>query len=172
LMAQLALGKRYALERLMELHHRGILELAYRFSGDWGKAEDIAQEAFLRVWRSAKNYKPTARFRTWLYKIVFNLYIDSIKKRNLESGELPDMMDNNAKSPLDLMDAQERALTVQEAVARLPDRQRIALILHRFSGLSISKISEITGDSKSAIESLLVRAYAELRSMLKKLNES
>jgi len=171
LMARLAEGDRSAMAELVERHQRRFLELAHRYSGDWSAAEDIVQEAFLRVWRAAPGYDPRAGFSTWLYRIVMNLCYDLRKKRRPGQGKPSDfeVIDETADTPLDSLEVRERALAVQRAVARLPERQRVSLILHRFSGLSVRAIAAITGSSESGVESLLVRAYEDLRKKLKKL---
>ncbi len=172
LMARLAKGDRPALGELAVRHQHRIFELAYRCTGDWGCAEDIVQDAFLRLWHSADRYEPRARFTTWLHRIVINLCLDSRKKRTPVLGEPPDRIDETTKSPMEALVAKERSDAIQRAVARLPDRQRVVLVLHRFSGFPIRRITDITGFSESAVESLLVRAYTELRKTLKNLKES
>ena len=171
LMARLAAGDRTALGTLVRRHQRRVLELAYRTTGDHALAEDIGQEAFLRVWRSAKRYRPTAQFTTWLYRIVVNLCLDAFKRRKAVTGDVPDTADNGAAREATAIDERERASAVQHAVAGLPDRQRVAVALHRFSGLTVRATAEATGWSESAVESLLVRAYAALRQSLKQLEK-
>ncbi len=171
LMARLAAGDRTALGTLIQRHQRRVLELAYRTTGDHALAEDIGQEAFLRVWRSVKRYRPTAQFTTWLYRIVVNLCLDAFKRRKAVTGEVPDAADNWAAGQATAIEERERATAVQHAVAALPDRQRVAVVLHRFSGLTVRTTAEATGWSESAVESLLVRAYEALRQSLKELEK-
>ena len=171
LMARLAAGDRTALGTLVQRHQQRVLELAYRTTGDHALAEDIGQEAFLRVWRSAKRYKPTAQFTTWLYRIVVNLCLDAFKRRKAVTGDVPNAADNGAAPLAAATEERERAKAVQHAVAALPDRQRVAVVLHRFSGLAVRTTAEATGWSESAVESLLVRAYAALRQTLKALEK-
>lgn len=168
-MSRLAQGDRSALALLVERHQKRVLELAYRTLGDWSLAEDAAQEAFLRVWRSAESYRPTALFTTWLYRIVVNLCLDlKRRRRRLVGDEGLERMEarREARDPLELG---ERAQAVQRAIAELPERQRVALVLYRFSDVPPARICEITGWSPSAVESLLVRAYAQLRGRLQDL---
>ncbi|MFH1749237.1 MAG: sigma-70 family RNA polymerase sigma factor [Planctomycetota bacterium] len=171
LMARVADGDRSALAKLVRRHQRSALELAYRSTGDRTLAEDITQDAFLRVWKSADRYTPTARFSTWFYRIVVNLCLDVFKKRKPAAG-LPDGPDPRAKDPTVTLECGERALAVRRAVAALPERQRIAVVLQRFSGLSIRGIAEVTGATESAVESLLVRAHAALRKSLASLGKN
>jgi len=171
LMERLASGDRTALAAIVQRHQRHVLELAYRTTGDQALAEDIGQETFLRVWRSAKRYKPTAQFTTWLYRIVVNLCLDAFKRRTPVVGAVPDRAADGAGETSVAMEERERAEAVQRAVEALPARQRVAVVLHRFSGLSVRTTAEATGWSESAVESLLVRAYADLRQSLKKLEK-
>ena len=169
LLARLAGGDRSALAELVQRHQRRVLELAYRTTGDRTLAEDIAQDAFLRVWRSADRYRPTAQFTTWLHRIVVNLCLDAFKKRKPVSGDPPDAVDPRAEDPATVLERDDRAAAVRRAVISLPERQRVAVVLHRFSGLPIRSVAEVTGWSESAVESLLVRAYAALRDSLRNL---
>jgi len=171
LMDRLAADDRTALGTLVQRHQRRAFELAYRTTGDHALAEDIGQEAFLRVWRSAKRYEPTAQFTTWLYRIVVNLCLDAFKRRKQVTGDVPEGADTGAAQQTTAIEERERATTVRLAVAALPDRQRVAVVLHRFSGLTVRLTAEVTGWSESAVESLLVRAYAALRQSLKELEK-
>ncbi len=167
LMKRLADGERAALAALVQRHQQRVVELAYRTTGDYALAEDIGQEAFLRVWRSATRYKPTAKFSTWLYRIVVNLCLDAFKRRKAVTVNIPDAAANGEVGLAAKIEQRERAAAVQQAVSALADRQRVAVVLHRFSGLNIRSIAETTGWSESAVESLLVRAYSALRQSLK-----
>ena len=171
-MARLADGDRSALADLVRRHQHRVLEIAYRTTGDQALAEDIGQEAFLRVWKSAARYTPTAQFSTWLYRIVVNLCLDVFKKRKPTAGDLPDGPDLRAEDPAVILERGDRALAVRRAVVALPERQRIAVVLQRFSGLPIRDIAEATGWTESAVESLLVRAHAALRKTLASLGEN
>ena len=167
LMAGVARGDMGAFARLVERHQERVRAIAYRFSGRWDVADDVTQEAFLRLYRSASGYVPKAAFSTWLYRIVVNLCLDARRRPRL--AHVPD--DGVAavsESPVDdhLMH-EETCRAVQRAVASLPERQRIALLLHRFDGLGHADVAAATGWSESAVESLLVRAYAQLRERLK-----
>ncbi len=161
-------GQREALGVLVRRHQERVLALAYRFLGSWDAAEDICQDAFIRVWESAARYDPVAEFTTWLYRIVANLCWDRRRRATREPGALPDdaarlcvVVEDEA--PTEQAERRER---IRRAVAQLPDRQRLVLILHRYDGLPHRRIVEITGWSTGAIESCLVRAYDRLRELL------
>ncbi len=166
-MALVAAGERSALAELVKRHQHRVLEIACRTTGDMTLAEDIGQEVFLRVWRSAERYRPTARFTTWLYRIVVNLCLDAFKKQRPFSGDPPDVAEPVAACPSTTVEQEDRAAAVRAAVAALPERQRLAVVLHRFSGLPQRTVVEATGWSESAVESLLTRGYANLRKALK-----
>jgi RNA polymerase sigma-70 factor (ECF subfamily) len=170
LMNRLAEGDMSALSDIANKHQDRVLALSYRFLNDWTVAEDIAQEVFLRVYKAAKTYKPEARFSTWLYRIVVNLCLDEKRKQakapiSLEQANSTGFIDTQS----DIIERKEIVQSVQTAVGELPERQRLVLILHRYEGLSYEKICEVTGWSRSAVESLLVRAYSNLRNKLKKI---
>lgn len=170
-MASLAGGDNTALAVLAERHHKKIITVAYRMLSNRASAEDIAQETFLRVLKSAKRYKPEAKFTTWLYRIAINLCIDAQRKGSFKTISLEGAETISAEERESSVEQAETAKIVQKAVEDLPHRQKTAVILHRYDGLSHGQIAEVTGWTKSATESLLVRAYANLREKLKDLKE-
>ncbi len=173
LMVLTAQGDNEAFDVLIRRHQSLVYCLATRLTGNQTTAEDIAQDAFLRVYQSAGRYSPTAKFTTWLYKIVYNLCIDHIRRpRHLTiSDESFDGFSADTTVTGEL-EAREISEKIHNAIEQLPDRQKQAVIMHRFGGLSHSQIAEIIGTTNAAVESLLVRAYAELRIKLKNLKET
>ena len=172
LMTRLAAGDMAALGDLAKRHQDKVLSLSYRVLGDWHRSEDVAQEAFLRVYRAAKRYKPQAKFTTWLYRIVVNLCLDERRKQSKTAATLEDADPAVlAESEGDAAERKEVVELVKTAVGELPERQRMVVILHRYDGLSHGEISEITGWTQSAVESLLVRGYANLREKLRKMKD-
>lgn len=173
LMQRLGRQDMSALGELVQRHQQRVLELAFRTLGKWDRAEDVAQEAFLRVHRAAKNYKPKARFTTWLYRIVVNLCLDEQRRRVRNGKSLEDVTVEAQTGPdSDLAEKKEIAQLVRAAIGELPERQRMAVVLHRYDGLSHGEIAEATGWTAAAVESLLVRAYANLREKLSKMKYS
>ena len=171
-MARLSAGDMSALGELAHRHQGNVLALAYRTIGKWDQAEDIAQEVFLKVYKAAKRYEPRAKFSTWLYRITVNLCIDHQRQAAKRSINLdPLILDSKAVEYKDSMEKKEITALVQEAVIQLPERQRNAVILHRYHGLSHEEISDIMDASKSAVESLLVRGYSNLRGKLRKFSD-
>lgn len=172
-MAGVCRGDKAALEGLLRRHQARVLSMAYRLLGDWHLAEDVAQETFLRLHRAACTYRPQAKFTTWLYRIVYNLAVDQQRRR----AQAPVSLDAAQEEPQDPSEARaaergELAEQVQRAISRLPERQRRVLLLHRYEDLGHADIAQVTGWSPSAVESLLVRAYAHLREELKGVEDS
>jgi len=171
-MAALADGQMAALGDLVRRHQDKALALAFRMLRRRDLAEDIAQEAFLRVYRAAPRYRPDAKFTTWLYRIVVNLCLDHRRR----AAQAPVALGDDGPEPAadaaaDPIEAQERAERVRRALDTLPERQRTAVILHRYEGLSHREVAEAMDSTESAVESLLVRAYARLREELADLQE-
>jgi len=170
LMSRLSDGDMSALGELVCRHQDRVLEIAFRTLGKWDLAEDVAQETFLRVYRAARKYKPKAKFTTWLYRIVVNLCLDEKRRRARNGTSLEEVtLETQTEPDSDYAEKKEIAQIVKAAVDELPERQRIALVLHRYKGLSHGQIAEATGWSGPAVESLLVRAYANLRKKLDKI---
>lgn len=172
LMARLGQGDMVSLGELASRHQGRVISLAYRLLGDWHRAEDIAQETFLRVREAASKYAPQAKFTTWLYRIAYNLSIDQQRRGRNDPASLEAIeAEPEGASASASVEKSELAELVRKAVGRLPERQRTAVVLHRYEGLSHAEIGEVTGWSRSAVESLLVRAYENLRESLLKYQD-
>lgn len=172
-MRRLAAGQRDALAVLVRRHQQRVHQLACRFLGRPDEVDDICQEAFLRVYHAAGDYRPTAAFTTWLYRVVANLCWDHRRRAVRLHDPLPPPDEHPASD--DQPTAAERAELsdrVRLAVARLPDRQRLALVLHRYAEMSHREIADATGWSESAVESCLVRAYRQLRTDLSEFRDA
>lgn len=180
LVARVAEGDEYAFQILVNRHQTSVLNLIYRFMGDQLKSEDLTQETFLQVWRSAKTYQRKSKFTTWLYRICTNLCLNEIKSarrkkwlqffKNTPDSKQPDNEDllDESPNPEDLLLARERNQQITNALQSLPENQRIALILKRYDDLSYEEISRVLGCSIPAVESLLVRAKRTLQKKLEK----
>lgn len=166
LMMRIARGDRAAFSALIERHQHYIHKLAYRFVGRWDVADDLTQDALLRVYRAAATYKATAAFSTWLYRLILNLAHDWRKSQTRRSHAPLDERSAAPARPGCETESPDLADTVQAAIHSLPDNQRDAVILHRFCRLPHREIAEIMEKSESAVESYLTRAYANLRSSL------
>lgn len=178
-MKRLAAGEDKALEELVERHKRVVLNIAYRYTGDSVAAEDLAQEAFIRVYQARKRYKPSAKFSTWLYRIVSNLCLSALRKEQVrkaysldsaletQEGEFrTDRSNVETGSPGARLEREELAGVVREAVQALPENQRIAVILNRYASLGYQEVAKSMGLSSMAVKSLLNRARNNLKEKL------
>lgn len=164
LLARFADGDQSAARTLTDQLLPGAMRQAWRMLGDQVEAEDVAQEAMLRLWRQASNWRAgEARVSTWLYRVVHNLCIDRIRKRRpqVPVEDAPEPVDPDP-SVLEKMADTERAQAVAAAIKALPERQRQALVLRHFEGLSNPEIGEALDCSVEAVESLLARARRQL----------
>lgn len=169
LMQSIARGRTGELGLLYEKHKEKSLALAYRILGQWNLAEDICQEAFLRVQQAAHKYRPEAEFSTWLYRIIVNLCLDEKRRQKrikTDYRQIKEISDTHVDTSPGRKDKSERIDALWKAMNKLNERQRTAVILHKIKGLSHADISGITGWSQSSVESLLVRAYKKLRKEL------
>jgi RNA polymerase sigma-70 factor (ECF subfamily) len=140
--------------------------LARRILGNTADAEEVVQEAMLRVWTTAPRWRPEARFRTWLYRVVVNLCLN--RKRRTPFASLADAGDPVDPHPdaATQLERSQRDQAVAAAIAQLPDRQRAAIVLTVHEGLSNAEAAAVLGTSRSAVETLLVRAKQSLRRQL------
>jgi len=166
LMARVARGDERAFQLLSRRHLPAMLGLARRILRNSAEAEDVAQEAFLRVWTHAPRWQPVAQFRTWLTRVVVNLCLDRKRRApwvELEAaGEIVDPTPGAGEKA----EADERARMVAAAVDKLPPRQRSAIVLTYGEGMTNAQVAEILDTSVSAVETLLVRGKQNLRSAL------
>ena len=172
IMADIAPGKKQHMVHLINRYQNKAMATAYRMLNRWDMAEDITQEAFLRIYKSASKYSPDAQFSTWFYRIVVNLCTDklrSLQRQNKAKKEFLTQAQDHLylDSPAKAQVCKETQHAVHQALDMLNERERIAVILHRFEGLSHKQIAQINKCSRSAVESLLVRAYKKLRISLK-----
>lgn len=175
LVLEIGKGCMPALGELAQRWQKQALHVAYRSLGDWQLAEDVVQEGFLRVHRAAARYQPDAKFSTWFYRIIVNLCLDTLRKhqrRRAAATQLAEPIPQSGENPLHQQEVVEMRQAVRKAVDRLDERERIAVILHRFEGLAHRHIAEIMESTPSAIESLLVRAYRKLRQELALFDEN
>jgi RNA polymerase sigma-70 factor (ECF subfamily) len=177
LMELVGAGDDRAFEELVERHQRLVIGTVGRMLGSGSDAEDIAQQVFVRVWKNAKRYEPRAKFTTWLLKITRNLVFNELRRRSRhpqvplqadsEEEERP-LKDDHAVAPDASLLEQELQEAVDAAIGRLPETQRMAVILRRYDELSYEEIAETLDQSVSAVKSLLFRARTELRENLKR----
>ena len=167
LMAATARGDAAAFAELVRRHHPRAWRLACRFLGDPVEAEDIVQEAFLRILRAAGRYRPTAAFPTYLHTVVSRLCLDWARRRRPEyPGELPDRA-AEGPDPAESLDRAERRAALRQALDALPPAQRLAILLQHDEGLDYASIAAIMGVSVRAVEGCIRRARAALADRLK-----
>jgi RNA polymerase sigma-70 factor (ECF subfamily) len=175
LMALVSRGDTAAFEELVERHQGLVIGTVGRMLGSNSDVEDIAQQVFVRVWRSAARYVPRAKFTTWLLKITRNLVFNEMRRTKrhaqvpmqpeTQSEEIP-LKDETAQSPADALLEQELQQAIENAVTELPESQRMAVVLRRYQDLSYEQIAEVLDLSVPAVKSVLFRARTELRTRL------
>ena len=177
LMRLVSRGDTSAFEKLIERHQALVAGTVARMLSSNSDVEDIAQQVFIRVWKSARRYVPRAKFTTWLLKITRNLVFNELRrtKRHAhvplqsEPGvEDPPLKDETNLAPDASLLESELQRTIEESILQLPETQRMALVLRRYEQLSYEQIAEVLDLSVPAIKSVLFRARSELRSRLSK----
>jgi RNA polymerase sigma-70 factor, ECF subfamily len=166
LMARVARGDRQAYQRLARRHLPAMLGLARRILGNAADAEDVAQEAMLRVWTHAPRWQPLAAFRTWLTRVVVNLCLDRKRRAPWVALEAAGEIADPAPDAGERAEADERERRLHAAIAKLPVRQRAAIMLTYSEGMSNAQVAEMLATTVSAVETLLVRGKQNLRRAL------
>ncbi|HVS86645.1 MAG TPA: sigma-70 family RNA polymerase sigma factor [Candidatus Acidoferrum sp.] len=179
LMLDVKAGDEQSFALLLQRYRSPLVNFLYRMVREREEAEDLAQEVFLRVYRARKDYVPSAKFTTWLFRIATNLALNSVRDNRYQRLEVS----IDAPVTTDAEDGDERTLDVAEkhpnieqhlieearrkmirhAIEKLPEKQRAAVLLHKYQELDYNEIAKILGCSESALKSLLFRAYETLR---------
>jgi len=176
-------GDAGAFRELFETHQKSIINFCFRFCQNRALAEDLAQEVFLRVYRGAGGYRPDARFSTWLYRIAVNVClnetrkieyrarVESIDRPGFKGGDDTDtprqVSDENQASPGDMVASRERDEAIARALTRLPEQQRIALVLRTYQDFSYDEIAVQMSCSEGKVKTLIFRARQTLKELLK-----
>jgi RNA polymerase sigma-70 factor, ECF subfamily len=172
-MAQVQRRDQGAFTRLLDRHLAGLQKFLLRLTGNAADADEVAQEAFLRIWSHARRWQADrVKFTTWLYRIARNLAIDRHRKHRESTADDLAMIADDAPDAGQVIDSQRREQLMRAAVAQLPERQRSALVLCHFDGLSNQDAAAILEVSVDALESLLSRARRSLRTTLRPILES
>ncbi len=180
IMLRVAAGDEAGFNYLVEKHHRAMIHFLFRMVRNQAVAEELAQEVFLRVYRSRESYRAEAKFTTWLYRIATNLAVnharDTRNERAVQSvyldqpdeetGTTPDVADDDPNVEQNLL-REERMAAIRQHVMALPERQRMAVLMHKYQEMDYRQIGEVLKLSESATKSLLFRAYQTLRDKLK-----
>jgi RNA polymerase sigma-70 factor, ECF subfamily len=180
IMLRVKAGDQSAFDYLVQKYRRPIVSFMYRMARNTAAAEDLAQEVFLRVYRSRAGYEASAKFTTWLYRIATNLAVNHARDTRHERPEVTvslDEPDEESGTTLELPDSaltaeqaivrRERMMAIRRKVESLPEQQRLAVIMHKYQQMDYKQIAEVLKKSESATKSLLFRAYETLREQLK-----
>lgn len=167
-------GDERAFDQLVESYSPRVFALLTRFLGPSEVREDLVQEVFLRVIRARSGYRPEARFSTWLYRIVFNLCVNEGARRrparSLDAGHDDQASeaweDAHAPAPGAALEQADLVRSVRAAIAALPERQRMALVLAKYDGLPYEEVAAVLGTSEKAVKSMIHRAREALRASL------
>ena len=179
-MLELRAGNMGAFDVLIGKYRKPIVHFMFRMVHNHAVAEELAQEVFLRVYRSRETYRAEARFSTWLYRIATNLGVNHARdtrhertastiyldEPDAETGTTPDVADSTPSAEADML-RRERMKAIRQHVLALPERQKTAVLMHKYEGLDYKQIGEVLKLSESATKSLLFRAYQTLREKLK-----
>jgi RNA polymerase sigma-70 factor (ECF subfamily) len=166
---------------LLEKHRNPVIHFVYRMVQDRAVSEEISQEVFLRVYRSRETYEPTAKFTTWLFRIATHLALNWLRDGKNErghqrldaprdsekDGDLPAREVSDRKPSVEQRMVRETRLQeIRDAIALLPEKQRAAVLMHKYEEMEYSQIATVLECSESAVKSLLFRAYETLRARL------
>jgi len=180
IMLRVAAGDEASFNYLVRKYHRAMIHFLFRMVRNQAIAEELAQEVFLRVYRSRESYRAEAKFTTWLYRIATNLAVNHARDTrheraaqtlyldapDEETGTTPDVADDELSVERRMM-RDERMGAIRTHVMALPERQRMAVLMHKYQGMDYRQIGEVLKLSESATKSLLFRAYQTLRDKLK-----
>jgi RNA polymerase sigma-70 factor (ECF subfamily) len=180
IMLRVASGDEAGFNFLVEKYHRGMIRFLFRMVHNQAVAEELTQEVFLRVYRSRESYRAEAKFSTWLYRIATNLAVNHARDTkheraaqtiyldapDPETGTTPDVADDEPIVEQQML-RDERMAAIRRHVMALPERQRMAVLMHKYQGMDYRQIGEVLKLSESATKSLLFRAYQTLRERLK-----
>ena len=176
-----------AFEELVKRHQRTVYALLYQLAPDWTDTSDLAQEVFIRVWRSINNLRNPSSFRSWLSQIVTNLFYDELRKRprrlpTVSMDESTDEDGDNSDATRDIEDSSphpdEKALSnemtevIRRAMLRLPEQFRTSIVLREVEGLSYEEIAVLTKTEMGTVKSRIARARTKLQELLKPYLES
>lgn len=179
-MLELRAGNMAAFDVLLQKYRKPIVHFMFRMVHNQAVAEELAQEVFLRVYRSRETYRAEARFSTWLYRIATNLGVNHARdtrhersastvyldEPDAETGTTPDVADATPSAEANIL-RRERMMAIRQHVMALPERQKTAVLMHKYEGMDYKQIGEVLKLSESATKSLLFRAYQTLREKLK-----
>jgi RNA polymerase sigma-70 factor, ECF subfamily len=180
LMLDVKAGDEQSFELLLRKYRTPLVNFLYRMVQNTAVAEDLAQEVFLRVYRARREYAPSAKFTTWMFRIATNLALNSVRDNRHRQMEISiDQTIDTGEDEQPALEVPDRAPTVEQelvarsrakmimkAIHRLPEKQRAAVLLHKYQEMDYDEIARVLECSESALKSLLFRAYESLRAEL------
>jgi RNA polymerase sigma-70 factor (ECF subfamily) len=178
LMLDVKAGDQASFDFLLQKYRSPLVHFLNRMVRDQATAEDLAQEVFLRVYRARKQYTPSAKFTTWLFRIATNLALNSVRdnRRNRMGISIDAPAEDEDRPPLELkaremriderMIERDRVEIIRRAIWSLPEKQRAAVLLHKYEEMDYAEIAGILECSEGALKSMLFRAYETLRVQL------
>ena len=177
LMLDVKAGDEASFDLLLQKYRSPLVNFLFRMVRDRSTAEDLAQEVFLRVYRARAQYSPSAKFTTWLFRIATNLALNSVRdNRHRQMDVSIDVPAGEDEAPMQLpsrdmridehMVERDRSEFIRKTIAALPEKQRVAVLLHKYEEMDYADIAKILDCSESALKSLLFRAYETLRVQL------
>jgi RNA polymerase sigma-70 factor (ECF subfamily) len=169
LVARARQGDEAAFEQLVLRHQRYVFNLAYRVLGDYTEAEDMTQEAFVRVWRGLSGFRGQARFTTWLYRIVHNLCLNrlpGLQRERLQAEPLEEVLADPGPSPADLFAVRDQMAFLHAQLERLPEKYRLVLTLRYLQRLSYDEIAAVLEMPMGTVKTHIHRARRLLRERL------
>ena len=170
-MARIRDGDMEAFRCLVEAHQARVVGTISKMLGSDAEAEDLAQQVFIRIWKSAPRYRPTAKFTTWLFRITRNLVFNELRRKRHfvdQADEMPEPVERRDQEPDKVLMEGELQSAIQNAIDQLPESQRLAIILRRYEDMAYEEIAAVMGTTVPAVKSILFRARAELRDRLEK----
>ena len=165
-MREIAHGNEKAFHELLIRYEKRVFALAWRLCFDQTTAEDLTQETFLKIWRNAGSWRPEAKLETWIYRVLYNLFIDNRRRVKGQSEELSEDIHSEEDSPELALIKKRTAQKVAQALNKLPERQKEALILCYYQDMKAKDAAEVLSVSQSALEALLFRARQTLKDIL------
>ncbi len=175
LMLRVQNGDEAAFGALIDRYRARAVNIAYRYLGDDILAEDVAQEAFVRLYETRNRFDASLAFSPWFYRILSNLCLDHLRANRRRDARLtlvsddadaPEQQTDGTSTPQEQLEREELSRHVQAALLRLPDRQRMAMILRNYGGLDYDQIGLVMSCSRGTVDGLLSRARATLRDRL------
>lgn len=159
-------GDTEAFDRLVERYQRDVYRLCYRYVGHHEDANDLAQEAFLRAWRSIGRFRGESAFSTWLYRIAVNACLNQRALKRVPTQDLPETLPDPSRGAQVRAEAEDEARRVRGAIARLPEKQRATLILKLYHDLSHEEVASVLGSSVGTVKSNLFHALGNVKRLL------